>query len=271
MTMRTGSIETSIGNQSMTIFTNTFQTLFVAICVLIACILLVRLLIFFMKRARYRKTDYYQQTHVPYLKLIRDTGRYGEYVTWRQLQRLPGYSRILCNIYVPTSQYGTTEIDMLLLHETGVYVIESKNYSGKIYGAADQPYWTQYAGSKRSTFYNPIWQNNNHIKHLQQFLSQHVYQQYPFFSFIVFSNRCDLGALQDVQRHHALMHRKYMVTNLRSTMRHNRAVLSPAQIDQLYTRLYPLTQASRQEQKAHVQNIQERNNRHGRKYRKSRV
>lgn len=34
-------------------------------------------------------------------------------------------------------------IDLLMIHEKGIFVFESKNYSGWIFGSADQLNWTQ--------------------------------------------------------------------------------------------------------------------------------
>ena len=65
-----------------------------------------------------------------------------------------GYRKILKNIYVP---YGnqTTEIDVVMIHETGIYVIESKNYSGWIFGNENQKQWTQMLNSyTKKRFYN---------------------------------------------------------------------------------------------------------------------
>ena len=52
--------------------------------------------------------------------------------------------RILRNVYIPKRNGEFSEIDVLLLHETGVYVFESKNLSGSIYGDADKPHWLRY-------------------------------------------------------------------------------------------------------------------------------
>ena len=40
-------------------------------------------------------------------------------------------------------QGRTSEIDLLMIHEKGIFVFESKNYSGWIFGSADQLHWTQ--------------------------------------------------------------------------------------------------------------------------------
>ena len=65
----------------------------------------------------------------------RDRGQFGEYLTEFAMGNgnLPGtYS-----LYIP-HRGQTTEVDVLMLHERGVWVVESKNYSGWIFGSAGQ-------------------------------------------------------------------------------------------------------------------------------------
>lgn len=71
-------------------------------------------------------------------------GQFGEFATEYALtnNNLQGELIVLKNIYLPT-EGKTTEIDLLMIHEKGVFVFESKNYSGWIFGSADQLNWTQ--------------------------------------------------------------------------------------------------------------------------------
>lgn len=101
-----------------------------------------------------------------------DKGHYGEYLAKYALgnNNVAGYLKILCNVYVPY-QGKTSEIDIILIHEKGIYVLESKNYSGWIFGSAEQKNWTQcFNKNKKYQFYNPILQNQTHINALSNFL-----------------------------------------------------------------------------------------------------
>ena len=62
---------------------------------------------------------------------------------------------------------STTQIDHVLICTKGVFVIETKHYSGWIYGDAKQKQWMQILFKKRSRFQNPIHQNYKHIKAIQ--------------------------------------------------------------------------------------------------------
>lgn len=54
----------------------------------------------------------------------------------------PTIYRRLHNVIIPTDN-GTTQIDHLLISRYGIFVIETKNIRGWIFGTADGPKWTQ--------------------------------------------------------------------------------------------------------------------------------
>lgn len=58
---------------------------------------------------------------------------------------------------------GTSQIDHIVLSEYGMFVIETKNYSGWIFGTANQKRWTQKLGRQSYRFQNPLSQNKTHI------------------------------------------------------------------------------------------------------------
>ena len=72
------------------------------------------------------------------------------------------------NLQVPVGDGKSTEIDLLLIHETGLYVFEIKHYKGTIYGKFSDKKWTQYfRTASNNSFQNPILQNQYHIKALK--------------------------------------------------------------------------------------------------------
>lgn len=97
----------------------------------------------------YYNSDYYLLTQTPYKSIMEDKGRQGEYLTYSYLNRIAGYKKFVFNAYLPTNN-GTTEIDLIMIHTTGIYVIESKNIDGLIKGHSSDIKWTQcFKGNKR--------------------------------------------------------------------------------------------------------------------------
>ncbi|HMP83952.1 MAG TPA: nuclease-related domain-containing protein [Verrucomicrobiota bacterium] len=73
---------------------------------------------------------------------------------------------LLNNVTLPTKD-GTTQVDHILIADTGIFVIETKHYQGWIYGAPNEAQWTQVIYKKKSRFQNPIRQNFGHLKSIQ--------------------------------------------------------------------------------------------------------
>lgn len=69
------------------------------------------------------------------------------------------------------SQGGTTQIDHVLVSVYGIFVIETKNMKGWIFGDERSPQWTQSIFGKKSRFQNPLRQNYRHTKALAEYLS----------------------------------------------------------------------------------------------------
>lgn len=74
------------------------------------------------------------------------------------------------NVTIPTSN-GTTQIDHIIVSRYGVFVIETKNMEGWIFGSEAQPRWTQSFRKSKFQFQNPLHQNYRHIKALEEFLA----------------------------------------------------------------------------------------------------
>ncbi len=77
----------------------------------------------------------------------------------------------------------TTQIDHIVVSEFGIFVIETKNKKGWIYGSSTQKQWTQNIFGNTYKFQNPLHQNYKHIKTLQRCLD---IKGYYLISVIVF-------------------------------------------------------------------------------------
>jgi len=89
---------------------------------------------------------------------------------------------LIKNVTLPTED-GTTQIDHIIVSRYGVFVVETKNMKGWIFGNAKQRYWTQKIYRHSQKFQNPLHQNYKHVKTLQSLLALHDEQ---VFSLVVF-------------------------------------------------------------------------------------
>jgi len=90
--------------------------------------------------------------------------------------------QLLKNVTLPTED-GTTQIDHIIASQYGIFVIETKNMRGWIFGSEHQKVWTQNVYGKKYTFQNPLHQNYKHVKTLQKLLK---FDDDKFFSVVVF-------------------------------------------------------------------------------------
>lgn len=65
---------------------------------------------------------------------------------------------------------GTTQIDHILVSRFGIFVIETKDYKGWIFGTANQAHWTQVLFRRKHRFQNPLFQNYKHVLAVRQTL-----------------------------------------------------------------------------------------------------
>ena len=90
--------------------------------------------------------------------------------------------QLLKNVTLKTDK-GTTQIDHIIVSQYDVFVIETKNYKGWIFGSEHSKVWTQSIYGKKNTFQNPLHQNYKHVKTLQKFLNL---DDNKIFSVVVF-------------------------------------------------------------------------------------
>ncbi len=78
---------------------------------------------------------------------------------------------------------GTTQIDHVVISKYGIFVVETKNYTGWIFGREQESKWSRSANGRTDKFQNPIRQNVRHIKSLSELLGV---EEYLFHSVIAF-------------------------------------------------------------------------------------
>ena len=163
--------------------------------ILIAIIVIIyKVIDFSVGYNRYKASNYYQSTNNSYLSVYFDKGLNGEYSLYQYLQPFESMGcKFLFNLYVPRNNGKTSEIDVIMFHPKGLFVIESKNYNGWIFGNESNKQWTQTlpvgrGRSHKERFYNPIMQNATHIRAIRKYIDDTI----PIHSVIAFSDNCTL-------------------------------------------------------------------------------
>ena len=157
-------------------------------------VIAIPILRFIIEYCQYKNSNYCRETKNSFLSVYFDKGRSGEYKISQYLSCFQSMGcKFLFNVYLPRDNGKTSEIDVIMFHPKGLFVIESKNYSGWIFGNEKSKQWTQTlpVGRRRchkERFYNPIMQNSTHIRAIRK----HIDDTVPIYSVIAFSDKCTL-------------------------------------------------------------------------------
>jgi len=73
------------------------------------------------------------------------------------------------DIIIPSNN-GTTQIDHIFVSPFGLFIVETKNLKGWIYGSESQSSWTQVIYKSKYSFQNPLRQTHRHKKVLSKYL-----------------------------------------------------------------------------------------------------
>lgn len=90
---------------------------------------------------------------------------------------------LIRNVTLPTED-GTTQIDHIIVSIYGVFVVETKNMKGWIFGSPNQSTWTQKIYKHSNKFHNPVHQNYKHVKTIESLLGLNDRQVHSLIVFI---------------------------------------------------------------------------------------
>ena len=219
-----------------------------------AVIIIIIVILFIFLMRKYNKGEYKLMSGNSYIKTLLNKGFRGEYMCYKTLKKIESYQRILVNVYLPIDKNKTTEIDLIYICNTGINVLESKNYGGWIFGDENSQNWTQtFKNGSRKSFLNPIRQNKNHIKHLKSYLSN--YEDHYFSSIIVFGQECKLKRIELKSKNSIVTKRWKLFKTLKNKSKHSAISLSNYEVDEIYVKLKQFSYASEEIKSKHISNL----------------
>lgn len=168
----------------------------------------------------------------------------GEEEVNKVLNKIKGY-KLLSDIMIK-GERGTSQIDHILIGKKGIFVIETKDYSGLIYGDEYSKYWTQIINRSSNQFYNPIRQNYGHVKSLERCIKRNDI----FISVVVFTNKSKLKKVKTETPVLQINKLKRFIKRYKSDV-----ILSKKEIDEIYTCIRKCNIESSRARKKHVKRI----------------
>lgn len=199
------------------------------------------------KVSKYKSSDYYRQTKNNYNTVMSDAGLLGEYQLSCKLQRYAqDGAKFLYNTYLPYKD-GTTEIDIIMIHPSGLYVFENKNYRGVISGSDKDKMWLQHIHHQLYKFQNPIKQNNMHISAIRHIVGQTT----NIHSVVVFGDKCKLK-IKYPGNNEPVIHIKKLNKRIKKIINYGYISMSKTRVNELYKTLKPYTQVSYFDKQKHI-------------------
>lgn len=157
-----------------------------------------------------------------------------------------GEKYIINDLLFETEPGKSCQIDHVLINPHGIWVIETKNYAGKIYGQDNQREWIQILayGNEKNTFYNPVKQNSTHIYQLSKKLNvKKVFQ-----NLVIFLPQADITDVNSDYVHYI-----YELPEL--VNKDTGVLLSSEQMEYFYNCLIDLKNTNTVSKNEHIKNI----------------
>lgn len=176
-----------------------------------------------------------------YLKLPETRGKRGENrVKWVIGETIENEQYVI-NDLILSNNGNTSQIDHIVINQRGVFVIETKNYSGEIYGSEKQREWTQVLayGNVKNKLYNPLKQNAAHVYNVKRIVGN-----LPIHSLVVFVQN---------NTNHIQANNVISLSALKKTLGSGASILTVKQMETAYN----LLRANKIEisTKKHIENI----------------
>lgn len=173
-------------------------------------------------------------------------GRRGERRVSSRLFSLPSEYHVFNDVHIEV-QGRSVQIDHIVASRYGIFVIETKNYTGWIYGNDNSEFWIKNMYGNKYQFRNPLKQNYSHVKSLQALLGV---PESKFIPIVVFLNgatlKCDTIGI--VIYSHQLR---------RTIFDHSIPIFSDAEVEKMITLLSSSRIVEKNRRSNHVHKIKE--------------
>ncbi|MGG3927684.1 nuclease-related domain-containing protein [Metabacillus fastidiosus] len=184
-------------------------------------------------------------------------GDIGEYKINIQLDQLPKECKYLSDILIPNSKAksGYSQIDHIVLTPYAVFVIETKNYQGTIYGGRERRTWSVNGKFK---MLNPFYQNYGHISALKEIIP---IDNSNIVSMISFTKRCTFKVdleLRNIQSNELIVYDielfEFIARKLNVLKLQNESIVySKSEIEKMYQQIEQINIVDTKIRERHVQ------------------
>ena len=188
-------------------------------------------------------------------------GKRGEMNAYAQLVCWLGPRYVLRGLLIPNPGGKTdfTDIDLLFLHASGIYVMEVKDWAGRFYVDERQEDWKYVIpdwdkGCNRDQRSSPLNQNGTHVRALRKlFGDEHC--ALPIHPIAVFTDeRCRIIRL-DYPWEKPVIYLRDLRAAIEGTAQENGNRLLPGHVEHLYNCLEPWANPPEERRRLHIEQV----------------
>lgn len=203
---------------------------------------------------KYTQSLYGEKSGNTFFSTVHNKGNLGEFKIFHRLEKLNIPKILMTNLYIPKPDGTTTEVDLIMISQKGIFVFESKNYSGWIFGNENHKNWTAtYKNGKKYRLFNPIWQNKGHVSALQN-VSGLIEERY-YYSYIIFGDDATFKKLTIHSEDLRFIKRNQLFNTLNNDWKRRPKYLSIEQVKTIAQNLKSYELADQSIKDRHVANL----------------
>lgn len=157
------------------------------------------------------------------------------------------------NVFIPINSNKYTEIDVLLVNSYGIFVIESKNWRGKVYGDKNSKKWILDSKYDEYDMDNPYIQNEYHLKRLKEYLNL---KNGKYYSIVVFGYDTEL-CLKDYENLNSVIGIRDLDTYIEKINNNNKYTLSNNDINYINRKIEACINKDNAFKEKHIERIKD--------------
>ncbi len=227
--------------------------------VLASCIVVAIAVVLFAlyKFLKYMFSAYFKSTKESYFKVLFNKNSALRYNVFKKFnKKLNDSKMVVCDVYMPKVDGTVSKADMILLNETGIYVIDTKPYMGRIAGAEQGREWTYTRGGKTENIPNPMIWNKLYMNWLKSYLNKEC-PNVKLYSYVVYNAGCRIKDITFKNYIGIVATRTSLSKEIAISAARIGTSIAPSEMDLAYDKIKALKDAEFAKTVDEVQGIQE--------------
>ena len=144
------------------------------------------------------------------------------------------FPNALHEVFIYRSVKNVSEVDIILIHTSGIYLFEAKRRGSRIYGSPTHSYWRAICASEITWFLNPVKQTMTHIN---QLCKKYKISPTSCHALVVFDDKSDISNVTYVDPRYTVCNFKDLSSHLTNIANNQETPISPFILEEMQYKL----------------------------------